>query len=103
MRVLFCTDGSKISYHAIQNFYHWMKDFTVDILCAIDWSFMPDTVAVEDSDFAIYCTNSADSILDYSEKFLKEFGLNIEEKIKMCGSTVEIGRASCRERVYVLV
>ena len=32
---------------------------------------MPDTVAVEDSDFAIYCTNSADSILDYSEKFLK--------------------------------
>lgn len=48
---LFCTDGSKISYNAIQNFYHWMKDFTVDILCAIDWSFLPDSVAVEDSDF----------------------------------------------------
>ncbi len=89
MRVLFCTDGSKISFHAIQNFYHWMKDFQVDILCAIDWSFLPDTIAVEDSDFATYCTNSADSILDYSEKFLKEYGLNVEEKIKMCGSTVD--------------
>ncbi len=100
MRVLFCTDGSKISYHAIQNFYHWMKDFTVDILCAIDWSFMPDTVAVEDSDFAIYCTNSADSILDYSEKFLKEFGLNIEEKIKMCGSTVDCILETCDKKEY---
>ena len=27
MRVLFCTDGSKISYHAIQNFYNWMNEY----------------------------------------------------------------------------
>lgn len=100
MRVLFCTDGSKISYHAIQNFYHWMQEFTVDILCAIDWTFLPDTVAVEDSDFATYCTNSADSILDYSEKFLKEYGLNIGEKIKMCGSTVDCILETCDKKEY---
>ena len=100
MRVLFCTDGSKISYHAIQNFYHWMKDFTVDILCAIDWSFLPDSVAVEDSDFATYCTNSADSILDYSEKFLSEYGLNVDEKIKMCGSTVDCILETCDKKEY---
>jgi nucleotide-binding universal stress UspA family protein len=89
MKVLFCTDGSKISYHAIQNFNNWVKNFTIDILCAIDWSFMPDNVLVEDSDFATYCTNSADSILDYSAKFLKELGINVGEKIKMCGTTVD--------------
>lgn len=103
MRVLFCTDGSKISYHAIQNFYHWMKVFTVDILCAIDWSFLPDTITVEDSDFAVYCTNSADSILDYSEKFLKEYGLNVDEKIKMCGSTVDCILEACDKKEYDFV
>lgn len=89
MKILFCTDGSKISYHAIQNFGNWVNDFTLDILCAIDWSFMPDNVIVEDSDFATYCTNSADSILDYSAKFLEELGMNVDEKIKMCGTTVD--------------
>lgn len=89
MRVLFCTDGSKISYHAIQNFYNWMNEFTVDILCAVDWSFMPDNVAVESANFTSYCTNSADSILEYSEKYLTELGLNVGEKIKMCGTAVD--------------
>ena len=89
MKVLFCTDGSKISYHAIQNFSNWVTDFTVDVLCAIDWSFMPDNVIVEDSNFVTYCTNSADSILDYSAKFLDELGINIGKKIKMCGTTVD--------------
>ncbi len=89
MNILFCTDGSKISYKSIENFSHWTTDIKVDIFCAIDWSFLPDSVSVENSKFAIQCTNSADAILDYSEKFLKEHGINIGEKIKMCGSTVD--------------
>ncbi len=89
MRVLFCTDGSKTSYSSIKNFSYWAPDFTADILCAIDWSFLPDTVSIEDSEFAMQCANSADSILDYSEKYLKENNINIGQKIKMCGSTVD--------------
>ena len=77
MRVLFCTDGSKNSYLAIKNFSYWVSDFTADILCAIDWSFLPDTVSIEDSEFAMQCANSADSILDYSEKYLKENNIQI--------------------------
>lgn len=89
MKVLFCTDGSKISYHSIQNFSHWVSNFTVDIICVIDWSFLPDSVSIEDSEFAFQCANSADSILDYTEKLLKENNLCVGEKFKMCGSTVD--------------
>ncbi len=100
MRVLFCTDGSKISYNAIQNFAGWAKDYTVDIFCAIDWSFLPDSVSVENSEFAMQCTNSADSILNYSEKFLKENGITTGEKIKMCGSTVDSILEVCEHTQY---
>ncbi len=103
MNVLFCTDGSKISYHAIQNFNHWIKNCDVDILCAADWSFMPDSVAIEDSDFITYCTNSADSILDYSEKYLKELGLNVVDKIKMCGSTIDSILEALNKKDYCYV
>lgn len=89
MKVLFCTDGSRISYNAIENFSYWLKDFIVDVICVIDWSFLPDTIALEDSEFAVQCANSAESILDYSEKFLKEHNMQMGKKIKMCGSTVD--------------
>lgn len=89
MKILFCTDGSKISYHSIRNFSRWFKDFTVDILCVIDLSFLPDTISVESSGFSKHCANSADSILDYTEKLLQEFDIKTGEKLKMCGSTVD--------------
>lgn len=89
MKVLFCTDGSKISYHAIHNFAHWCQNMAVDVLCVIDWSFLPDTTTIEGTEFAYQCANSADSILDYAEKFLQENGINVVKKIKMCGSTID--------------
>ncbi len=100
MRILFCTDGSKISYNSIENFSHWAKDATVDIFCAIDWSFLPDSVSVENSEFALQCTNSADAILEYSEKFLNETGIKTDEKIKMCGSTVDSILEVCDRKDY---
>ena len=105
MNILFCTDGSKISYKSIENFSNWSNDIKVDIFCAIDWSFLPDSVSVENSKFAVQCTNSADAILDYSEKFLKELGIDIGEKIKMCGSTVdsilEISEKKCYDFIVL--
>ena len=47
MNVLFCTDGSKISYNSIINFSSWVKDFSLDILSVVDWSCLPDSVSIE--------------------------------------------------------
>ena len=67
MRVLFCTDGSKISFSALRNFAKWTKGAIVDVICVIDWTFLPDEVSIEQTGFANSCANVADSILAYAE------------------------------------
>ncbi len=89
MNVLFCTDGSKISYNSIINFSSWVKDFSLDILSVVDWSCLPDSVSIENSEFASQCSTSANVILDYAETYLKEMGLNVTQKIKICGEAVD--------------
>ena len=89
MKVLFCTDGSKTSYNAIINFSKWFRNTIVDVFCAIDLSYLPDSIIVEDNNFVLKCTNTANSILDYSENLLKNNNIVLGEKIKICGSTVD--------------
>lgn len=89
MNVLFCTDGSKISYNSIINFSSWVKDFSLDILSVIDWSCLPDSIPIENTEFASQCSTSAGVILDYAETYLKEMGLNISQKVKVCGEAVD--------------
>ncbi len=90
MRALFCTDGSKISYDALRNFAYWANENTiVDVICVIDWSFLPDNTIIEDIGFVTNCRNVADSILDYSEKLITEQGLTFGCNIKLCGAAVE--------------
>lgn len=89
MNVLFCTDGSKISYNSIINFSSWVKDFSLDILSVVDWSCLPDRISIENSEFASQCSTSANVILDYAETYLKEMGLNVAQKIKICGEAVD--------------
>ncbi len=89
MNVLFCTDGSKISYNSIINFSSWVKGFSLDILSVVDWSCLPDSVSIENSEFASQCSTSANVILDYAETYLKEMGLNVAQKIKICGEAVD--------------
>ena len=89
MNVLFCTDGSKISYNSIINFSFWVKDFSLDILSVVDWSCLPDSVSIENSEFASQCSTSANVILDYAETYLIEMGLNVAQKIKICGEAVD--------------
>ena len=88
MKILFCTDGSNISFNAIKNFALWSRDIVVDILCVIDWSFLPESVSVENSDFAVQCANSADNILNSAQTRLANHGIKTGEKIKLCGSVV---------------
>lgn len=89
MNVLFCTDGSKISYNSIINFSSWVKDFSLDILSVVDWSCLPDSISIENSEFASQCSTSANVILDNAETYLKEMGLNVAQKIKICGEAVD--------------
>ena len=89
MKILFCTDGSKISYNAIKNLSSWVENATVDIICVIDWSFLPDEVNLEAHDFSFSCANVADTILDYAQDLIEEYGFEIGEKIKNCGSAIE--------------
>ncbi len=91
MKILFCTDGSQISFNAIRNYSHWVKkeDIIVDTICVIDWSFLPDETIIDGSEFVNSCRNVADSILEYSEKEIKSIGFIAGEKIKQCGSAVE--------------
>lgn len=89
MNVLFCTDGSKISYNSIISFSFWVKDFSLDILSVVDWSCLPDSISIENSEFASQCSTSANVILDYAETYLKEMGLNVAQKIKICGEAVD--------------
>lgn len=89
MKILFCTDGSKISFNAIKNFSHWAKEAVVDTICVIDWSFLPDEVSIETSGFAMSCANIADNILNYAEDEISKAGLAVGERIKHCGGAVE--------------
>jgi len=89
MKVLFCTDGSKISFNASDNFKQWSDDITVDVLSVADLGVVPDNTSLEASEFAMYCTKSVDKILDYSEDYLNENNIPIGQKNKMCGSVVD--------------
>lgn len=89
MRILFCTDGSKISFNALKNLSGWIKNATVDTICVIDWSFLPDNISIEEENFTYSCANVADTILDYAEEEIKNHGFNVGEKIKNCGAAIE--------------
>ena len=89
MKALFCTDGSKISFKALKNFSGWQKEAIIDVICIIDWTFLPDEVSIEEDGFANSCANVADSILDYAEKEIKSLNMNLGRKIKHCGSAMD--------------
>ncbi len=89
MKILFCTDGSKISFNALKNFSNWVNEAVVDSICIIDWSFLPEEVSIETSGFATSCANIADNILNYAENEIKKYGFTTGERIKHCGGAVE--------------
>ena len=89
MRILFCTDGSRISFNALNNFAKWSKGAIVDVICVIDWSFLPDEVSIQEDGFATSCANVADSILDFAEKEISKSNLILGDKIKRCGESVD--------------
>jgi len=89
MRILFCTDGSRISYDALKNFKKWVKEAIVDVICVIDWTFLPSEVSIEEEGFASSCTNVADGILEYAKKEIINLELTMGKSIKHCGAVTE--------------
>ena len=89
MRVLFCSDGSNISFNALKNFSKWVEDAVVDVITVIDWSFLPDNVLIEAEGFATSCANIADDVLAFAKLEIENLGFQFGEKIKHCGSVVE--------------
>ncbi len=100
MKILFCTDGSNISLNAMKNFSHWAKCGIVDIVCVIDWSFLPDSAAIEDSNFVMQCTNTADEILDNAERLLTSHEIVAGEKLKLCGTVIDGILEICDKKDY---
>ncbi len=104
MKVLFCTDGSKISYDAIENFSKWTtSETTVDAICIIDWSFLPEEVIIEEAGFVNSCRNVADSILEHAEKVITNLDLTAGKKIKLCGAAVESILDQAEKEEYDLI
>ena len=89
MKVLFCTDGSEISLISLENASKFIKDATVDMICVIDWSFLPESMTIDYENYSKTYENIADSVLIYAEKEIKEKKLTPGEKIKSFGSAVE--------------
>ncbi len=89
MRILFCTDGSKISFNALHNISAWIKNAIIDTICVIDWSFLPEEITIEEENFTYSCANVADTILDYAEEEIKKLGLETGKRIKSCGSAID--------------
>lgn len=103
MRVLFCTDGSDISFNALKNFSKWGRDAIIDAICVVDWSFLPDEIVVEGKEFENSCSNIAISILDKVTSEVLGLGLTFGEKIKYCGETVSCILEQTQKTKYDLI
>lgn len=103
MRVLFCTDGSKISFNALNNYAKWSKGAIVDVICVIDWSFLPDEVVIEEEGFSNSCANIADNILNYAQQEISKTNLIMGNKIKRCGESVACILEQAEAETYELI
>ena len=103
MKILFCTDGSKISFNALHNISCWIKDAIIDTICIIDWSFLPEQITIEEENFTYSCANVADTILDYAEEEIRKAGLKTGRRIKNCGSAVESILEQAEKENYDLI
>ena len=103
MKALFCTDGSKISFNSIHNFSSWVKNSDTDAICVIDWTFLPEDIDIEKSDFTQSCSNLADDILEHSRLELQKSGLMIGRTLKMCGRVTDVILDELKKGIYEVV
>lgn len=103
MRILFCTDGSDISLNAFHNALLLIKKATIDPICVIDWSFLPTSMNIEDTNYSKAYENIADNVLNFTEDLIKEKGFTLGNKIKTFGSAVEAILEQIEREKYDLI
>lgn len=103
MKILFCTDGSKISFNALKNIAYWIKQATIDTICVIDWNILPAEITIDEENFSFSCANVADTIIDYAEEEIKNLGLQLGNRIKNCGSAIESILEQSEKEKYDLI
>ena len=103
MKILFCSDGSQCSLAAFENAVKFIDNAIVDIICVIDWSFLPDTMGMDKNNFSYIYDNIADSVLNYSAKMIKKYNFEIGSKIKSFGSPSDAILETLEDGEYDLV
>ena len=89
MRILFCTDGSEISLNAFHNISALVKEATIDPICVIDWSFLPEAMSIDHLEYAKAYENIAESVLNFAQKVIEGKGYKLGNKIQSVGSAAE--------------
>lgn len=89
MRILFCTDGSEISSNSFYNASQFIKEATIDPICVIDWSFLPESMNIDVDNYSKAYENIADSVLNFAQNLIEEKGFKLGNKIKAFGSAAE--------------
>ncbi|MBP3820637.1 universal stress protein [bacterium] len=98
MKVLFATDGSKISYNSILNFSNWAGNFNADILSVSDYGMLP--ITLDNDKYASYCSSTIQSILKNSKVFFDNNNIKFDNTITKCGSVIDSILESEREKDY---
>lgn len=89
MKVLFCTDGSKISFKSIENFSNWFKEISADAVSVADYHSIPEGLVLGIAEFEAKCSNSINAILESSKKYLSDLKINAGSLINGCGAVVD--------------
>src|SRR5574344_1950979 len=88
MKILFCTDGSECSMASFKNASAFIDRAVVDIICVIDWNFLPSAMSMESAEYSKAYENIADSVLNFAEKEVQKY-FEVSQKIKAIGSASE--------------
>lgn len=103
MKVLFCTDGSEISFDAIKNFSNYSKQAVVDIICVVDWHFYPMYLESPMQNYQETYEEIADKILNFAQDEVLSTGNIVERKIKAFGNISEEILKQTKKQEYDLI
>lgn len=91
MKVLFCTDGSEVSYYALHKSINFIQsDTIIDVLTVLDWGFFPTYVSFPEEEDFYPAYDLAKSILGETEKIIQSYNHNVGAQEYLTGNPVKI-------------
>lgn len=89
MKALFCTDGSEISFTALNNIHSYRNELVIDVLCVIDWHFYPMYMSYPEQDFINTYDEMGDKVLELAKEKIEHLGYKVGTLKKSWGSASE--------------